>query len=100
MQLLFSVWEVKKKRPQDMLILSWKLMPCSTGAGKAGQAGARWDSVFWACVTQGTRLKPGGRASERTVGEVEPVPRNEVKARKRLGKIHAYTIDKTIDLTR
>lgn len=58
------------------------------------------DSVFWACVTQGTRLKPGGRASECTVGKVEPVPRNEVKARKRFGKIHVYTVDKTMGLTR
>lgn len=63
--------------------------------GKEGWPGRRGT-----CVTQGTRLKPGGRASERTVGEVEPVPRNEVKARKRFGKIHVYTVDKTTDLTR
>lgn len=48
----------------------------------------------------GHKAEARWKASERTVGEVEPVPRNEVKARKRLGKIHAYTIDKTIDLTR
>lgn len=79
-----------------MLILSWKLAP----QGQGRLARLERDSVFWACVTQGTRLKPGGRASECTVGEEEPVPRNEVKARKRFGNNHVYTVDKTTDLTR
>jgi hypothetical protein len=40
MYLPLSVWEVNKKKAQDVeLILSWEMVPCTTGAWEAGQAG-------------------------------------------------------------
>ena len=61
-----------------MLILSWETV-CRAHGRLARLEG---NSGLWACVTQGTRPRPGGRAGGCTVGEVELGPRNEVKARK------------------
>lgn len=59
----------------------------------AGQAGEGQ------CIL-GVRLKPGARAGGCTVGKVELLPRNEVKARKRFVNSYVCVVGKSKGLAR